>query len=610
MDENIFKQNLDILKNLSKQNIVSDDYYNIEDTVDKKYTFKYDNNEKKIYINSKYSVQNEVNKLFENIDFTKNNLFIVYGIGLGYHITELINRSSENSRIFVIEKDMKILNTYLRCKSLTELASKKITLFFGNEQQIISLLSYYLFKFPIMNISKNCTPVVLSSYYSIYGEWIANMNKRVYDLIRHAFFGLGNDVQDTIEGLKNNFKNIEELIKSPSIENIKNKYSGKPAIIVGAGPSLDKNIDELKKVQDKALILATDAVISTLKNHNIVPDAIFTIERVITTYNSFYKNNHIDKNIVFVGPPVVRNEILEKLQSNKKLLCLKKGESINEWINNSILKENRLINMGTSCAHIALAFAKYVDADPVVFIGMDLAYTKEGKTHSNDVEIGSKANLEDKSLIYVKDIYGDMIPTNYPLKNFLTFLETELARDFGNRKYIDATEGGAFKAGSEIMSLKEVISKYCSNDIERLYDMVPESRELDEIKYRRAIAELENLQNRFKKLREKCIIQIKKLENSLYNKHNLKETFNMLNKKDDIEKLIYKDAVIRIFVQGIYVTEKIKENSIGNIVNEENIRKRLKIRIELMAFVHGACNEVCKSIDNILANKISLSEGN
>ncbi|WP_373845634.1 hypothetical protein, partial [Clostridium sp.] len=75
------------------------------------------------------------------------------------------------------------------------------------------------------------------------------------------------------------------------------------------------------------------------------------------TYEKFYKDKDIDNRIVFIGPPVVRKEVLNAMKDNKRLLCLKQGEKINEWINNDILKEKRLISMGTSCAHVAFAFS-------------------------------------------------------------------------------------------------------------------------------------------------------------------------------------------------------------------------------------------------------------
>lgn len=600
MDNKIFEQNLKILNRIGKQDIISNEYFEIESSVNGGYTFRYSIDGKKIYINSKYNINNEINDLFKDIDFTKNNLFVVYGIGLGYHVKKLIDMSSEDSIIFVIEKDMKILNTYFRCKDFAELGNKKIVMFFGDEQDIFSQISNYIFNFKVMPIILNYTPVILPSYYSIYGKWINHMNTRIVKLIQHAFFNLGNDVEDTIIGLKNNFINMKELIESPSIETVKDMYTNKPAIIVGAGPSLDKNIKNLKLAQGKALIFATDAVISTLKKYDIVPDAVFSIERGIATYDKFYKNNDLNEKTVFVGPPVVRKEVLDKIKNNKKLLCLKKEERINEWINNDILKENRLIKMGTSCAHVAFAFAKYLNADPIIFIGMDLSYNKQGITHSENVEVKNTVNVYNKDNVYVKDIYGNMLPTNDAFKNFLTFIEIEIANDLSSRKYIDATEGGAFKEGTEIMKLKSAISKYCTHNIDSLYDVAPDKRELDCSKYNGALDQFRNLKNKFNNLKIDSENYLKKVDKFRYKDFNAKNAYEFLRKRSNIEKTIYSDGIVRTFLQGIYVNGKIKENSIGNTINQYNIDKKLDTRRKFVELIEIACNSICKDMENIL----------
>lgn len=610
MHKSFFEINREILKASNKENVIIDKYYPIEDTMDGHHTFRYNNKGKKIYINSKYNVNNEVDMLLSNIDFSKDSLFVVYGIGLGYHIKELIKRSSSKSKIFVIESNMEILNTYLRNENLLDICNDKVCLFFGDEQHIIAEINSLVFSFSIMPLSINCIPVIMLSYYSIYGEWIENINKRIMDLFKHALFNLGNDIEDTIIGLRNNFKNIKELIKSPSIEILKDKYKDMPAIIVSAGPSLDKNISELKNAQGKALILAVDAVISTLRKNNIVPDAVFTIERGIELYEAFYKNNIVDKEIVFIGPPVVETEILDKLNSNKKLLCLKQGEKINEWINQDILCEDRLLHMGTSCAHVALAFAKHVGANPVIFVGQDLAYTKDGVTHSEYVE--TKAKMEEsKDLLYVKGVDGDMLPTDYAFKNFLVFFEAEIAKDNSDRLYIDATEGGAFKHGTKIMKLREVILEYCNRTTTKLNSLVPSSNELDINKYNMAINELNKLAQKFNNLKidcEKLLKTFTKLEKDISgSKVNLKEVFKKLRKKEDIEQIIFKEDVIRTFLQCVLMMSNVKETSLGNKESYDIAVEKIKIYKSLMRSIIIGCDATYKSINDIIDDMVKIN---
>ena len=49
-------------------------------------------------------------------------------------------------------------------------------------------------------------------------------------------------------------------------------------IVVAAGPSLNKNIKELKKAKGKALIIIVDTAIKPLLNAGIVPDMFFIVD--------------------------------------------------------------------------------------------------------------------------------------------------------------------------------------------------------------------------------------------------------------------------------------------------------------------------------------------
>lgn len=610
MCNSIYDKNKELLIASNMDKAITDGFYHVEDTKDGYHTFRYNNNGKKIYINSKYNVKNEVDMLLSNIDFSKDSLFVVYGIGMGYHIKELIKRSSSKSKIFVIEPSLEILNTYLRNENLLDIAKSKVSLFYGDDQNIIAKMNPDIFSFSILPLSINYIPVIMLSYQAIYGEWIEKINKRIIDLFKHAMFNVGNDVEDTIIGLQNNFNNIKELIQSPSIEILKDKYTDMPAIIVSAGPSLDKNIEELKNVKGKALILAVDAVISTLTKHDIIPDAIFSIERGIKTYEAFYKNNVVDDDIVFIGPPVVTKEILDKLEQNKKLLCLKQDEKINEWINDDILCENRLLKMGTSCAHIALAYAKYVNANPIVFIGQDLAFTKEGVTHSEFVEIKEKVG-NSNDIYYVKGIDGDMLPTNYAFRNFLIFLETAIAQDNSGRLYIDATEGGAFKHGTQIMKLKEVISSYCTRPVPGLNSLIPDDNKLDITKYNKAIEELKVLIRKFTNMKIDCkkhLAECIKLENNLISsKATLKEAFRTLRKNDVIEQTIYKEDVVRTFLQSNLFLSILRETSLGNNETYEIAVEKTKIQKELMNSLIISCDAILRSINDIIDQMTNIN---
>jgi len=606
MDENVFKNNLEILKMMGYDNLKLVEPLEVEDTKDGLHTYRYFNeDDKKIYIHSKYNIQREVDIVLEDIDFNRDALYIVYGLGLGYHIKELKKKISSRSFIFVIEKNWDIIFTYLRHEDFSEIANGNILFFFGDQDEILTRFNNSIFAFNTMPLLGNLTYVILPSYYKIYGKWIHDMNEKIMNAIQHAFFMLGNDMEDTIIGIENNFTNMKELIESPSIECVKDKYKGIPAIIVSAGPSLDKNISELKKAEGKALIIATDAVLTTLKNHEIVPDAVVSIERGMPTYEKFYKDKDIDNRIVFIGPPVVRKEVLNAMKDNKRLLCLKQGEKINEWINNDILKEKRLISMGTSCAHVAFAFSQYVGANPIVFIGQDLAYTVDGITHSKNVEVRDKINAKEKpEICHAKGINGEDLPTSEAFKNFLTWYELQIAKDTSDREYIDATEGGVLINGTKLMTLREMIDKYCIKEVFRLNGILPKGK-FDKAKYDRAIEEIEKLFKSFDEIRKETGLQILRLdklekktikEKKKLNNNDTEKTMNVLNKASKLEKLILSNDITRTFFQAPLMMATSEVRMLGNELNIDTIKSNIKIQKRMVASILSGCYAVQKSL--------------
>ena len=575
---------------------------------------------KRIYIHSQYNIERELDMLEKPLNIKeKDAVYIVYGLGLGYHIKSLKEKISRKSLIVVIEKNMDIVSTYMHTRDFSEIAGKNIVFLFGNDEKIITGFSENVFSINVLPTFVNVTNVILPSYFSIYGNWINTMQNKIMDTVRHAFFMLGNDMEDTIIGIQNNLENIDEILKSPSIREFKDSYKNVPLFIVSAGPSLDKNICELKNAQGKSLIIATDAVLSTLKKHGITPDGVVSIERVLLTYEKFYKDKEIPRETVFIGPPVVRPEVFEALKDNKKLVCLKQGERVNEWIN-EIMGDERTLPMGTSCAHIAFSFGRYVGANPIVFVGQDLAYTKDGITHSENVEVKSKIDTEkDKNIDYVKGIDGDLLPTSRAFKLFLTWFELQIAKSGGDREYIDATEGGAYIQGTKLMTLKETIEKYCKGTVAPLHEKVSVC-EINKDKYNEVIEEIEKLIERFEKIKEESKMHIIRLDklykqtiryNKAFSPKDKEKIIKVTNQAEIVEKLVIKSGIERFLFQAPYVTAVSRIRMLGNNLSDDNLRKSAMIQRKLCeSFFLGSRSVIAVLSDILNKMKINRREEN
>ncbi|MDD7794623.1 motility associated factor glycosyltransferase family protein [Clostridium sp. 'White wine YQ'] len=601
----MFQKNLDILKRLGyDETYVDGNEFEVEKTKDGLEAIKIKNEKKAIYSNSLYNTHREVQMLLESLDFDRDNLFIVYGLGMGYHIREIFDKMTKFSYIFVIESNKDILTTYMRNCDFSELINKNTLFFFGSEEEIINKIYTIMGHINTLGAAVNSVEVIPAAYKQIYGlNSIYDMNSNIIESIKHSLFLVGNDIQDSIDGFENYIKNIKDLIKSPKLNSLKDKYIDKPAIIVSAGPSLDKNIHLLKEAQGKALILATDAVISSLEKYNVIPDAVFSVERVLKTYEAFYKDKQLNEKTVFVGPSVIRPEILETLVNNKKILFLKQGEGQSGWINANILKEDRLLTTGASCAHTALSFAKYLGADPIIFVGQDLAFTQEGITHSKDVEIKQKASIEANKL-WVKGINGEKLPTNLAFKNFLLWFETEIAKDKSERKYIDATEGGAYKKGTIIMKFKEVLEKYCNEEIVNLYEIVPNESELDE-QYINTVYILAELKREIISLMRKCKKQNRRLSRYLKsnagkdNIDSIDKGINLLKLNFKVERAVFDNKLFLGLFQSVITAAVIAVRKLGTVITDDIVRENMAIQIRLNKNILLGCKVMLRLVSKL-----------
>lgn len=419
-------------------------------------------------ISSKHGINNEWKWTKERFDFNKHTNFIILGIGNGTLAENIYRNMSKLSTLTIIEKYNVVLMKTLGTKDMSDfLHDDRVCIIVGrNMQETSSLLKLRLmeerFVFNTPNIN-----IVTFPYLKSYDENF--VNETLYYISSQVTYNttsFGNDINDVLEGFDHIVDNWDNIIGGLGINSFKDAYKGVPAIIVSAGPSLDKNIQTLKKAYKKALILTVDATAKKVMNLGIVPDSISTIERPDNMYFIFYENMDVPKESVFLGPPVVTKKILDSFE--KKVITGRNGETIVK--STTGLFDYDSIEIGMSCSHIPFGFAKYIGADPIIFIGQDLSFAPDGRTHFDDVEEYVAQNANKKNEQWVIGNNGEKLWTNSAYYSFLLWFENEIANTSGTT-FINATEGGARIKGAEVMKLSEVVDKYCTKEIQHLGEL-------------------------------------------------------------------------------------------------------------------------------------------
>ena len=82
-------------------------------------------------------------------------------------------------------------------------------------------------------------------------------------------------------------ENVPAILNSPGILGLKSQMADIPAAVVSAGPSLDKNIQLLKRGAEKFLIIAVSTALKPLLKTGVFPDFIVAIDPDETSVKGF-----------------------------------------------------------------------------------------------------------------------------------------------------------------------------------------------------------------------------------------------------------------------------------------------------------------------------------
>ena len=408
--------------------------------------------ERQISIHSKYYPIKEAKRWVEDIpEYTYN--MIIFGLGLGYHIEEIQKKVEPEGRILVIipEEDLDDISTYIKENSKIIL-DKRIQYYIYKDKLGLK----HFFKKNVFWDKVNSLQFFhLPSYAQVYEEQLAIM----IEALRESILGFNIDENTMVHFAKqwqrNIFKNLPYIFKSFPITLLQNQFSMVPAIVVAAGPSLNKNVDLLYDIKEKAIILCSDTALSVLLKHKISPHFVFTIDGGPLTYEKFREVDYNEVPLVYGA--LSYPKIIEKHKGNKIIF------SNEAYIQNLFIAKNHNLSMaiGGSVATVAFSAGIYMGADPIVFIGQDLAFTG-GKDHAEGTMYDKrKPNLKKKRKIQVKGNVEEYVYTDDTFKTYLDWFQDAIASDQTDRRYINATEGGAYIEGTEVMTLQSAIEKYC-----------------------------------------------------------------------------------------------------------------------------------------------------
>jgi hypothetical protein len=329
----------------------------------------------------------------------EEDLVVLLGFGLGY-LAERILVECRSTFLVVIEPRMDVFVRALRTRHLTEvLGSHRVCLVIGGDEPsginsgginsggINSGGINSPGKIPWDDVVPD-TPlsrmklIVHRPYSRIDPERARTVAGDFYDFRRRRTINTATLMRFDRLWTRNTFKNAAFFFSRPGIREIEGALRGFGVLVLGAGPSLERSVDAVRELQERAFTVSADTALVPLLHRGIVPDFVVSVDpqfinSLYVTALSRFRNIPGDKLPVLVSDPAVYPTTLR---------CYP-GLSV---LSSSVFSPGKIVERfsgkkgdiaaGGSVMTTAFDFARIAGGDPIALLGLDLCYSR-AKTH-------------------------------------------------------------------------------------------------------------------------------------------------------------------------------------------------------------------------------------
>ena len=336
------------------------------------------------------------------------NKFIFLGLGLAIHLPKMVKKVAAQT-YFIVEDNLEIFRLSLFVTDYTNLFTNA-TAYFSiaeNDQEFdASFNQFYLHAFIRNHYLK----------FSLFNDtYLSKVSRIQTAIVSRPEIVYPHELQ-----LYKNVNVLKHLHENFSFLNLRqtaatNQLTTKPALVIGAGPSLKKELDWLSKHHQNFTLIVALAALKTLHSKNIKPDIVVQVdEKVIETehlINSFDSLDFLTDSI-FIFSASVPQILFDSFNPNTIFLT----EDRTHYRKSDIYLESA--SVGENAYALALLF----NFSDIYLLGLDFALDPEsGQTHADEHQLSQKIDLNSNehqsvaslrdSLLNIPGNFREQVPT-------------------------------------------------------------------------------------------------------------------------------------------------------------------------------------------------------
>ncbi len=267
--------------------------------------------------------------------------------------------------------------------------------------------------------------------------------------------------------------NLFHLPDSFHANQLKGKFKNVPAIICGAGSSLKEEIELLKGLEQKALVIAGGSAITALGHYGIRPHMAMAVDPNEEEYVRLKTSSCFEAPFVYSSR--LHKDVLSSTHMQMGYLCSNTGGLFEAWVHDKlgIHTKSFALELGEealSVTTLATAFAVHMGCNPIIFCGVDLSYSNgqrycPGVVSSSSV---SKKELEKVTrsrdrMIRRKNIKGQFVQTLIKWVMEAACLGS-YAKKHPGTQFFNLSKEGLPIPKAQVITKEELLQSFCTHD--------------------------------------------------------------------------------------------------------------------------------------------------
>lgn len=454
---------------------------------------------------------------FKSLPLEGISLLYVYGVGLGSYYIPLKNwlQSDPKRHVVFFEDDPSLLKRFFReaiAQDMLQDPQVSICLLKDSEDAggVLETIYWSFALTPFLTTALQSYALDKKEAYEKFRYKIAYSTTTKNALVdEYVKFGVG--------FLRNFYPNMLSLSGSYWGNKLFGQFHGLPAIICGAGPSLEKQLPLLASLKDKALFFGGGSALNVFAEKGIIPHFGAGIDPNLTQASRVEATTHLK--VPFFYRSRLMHDALKKIRGPKLYISGAGGYDIAEWYDEKLGLAADFLDEGHNVVNFCTELAFRLGCNPIIYVGMDLAFT-EGKLYSSGVQRQEKiqeekllnAVNEEERGIWKNDIEGRPTLTLWKWVAEADWIGA-FAKKHPETTLLNATEGGIGFPDVKNLSLQEASSSFLSYafNLDNMIEKAIEKAKIPHITSEKLLAETLELRKSF----ERCKMYIGQLVQEL-----------------------------------------------------------------------------------------------